>query len=289
MKTILITDSCCDLPLEYIRSSNIQLLKLSVFLKGQEFFDDLGETFDSKAFYDKMRSGETATTSQINVNCFLEEFEKWIDDGYHVIYIGFSSSLSGCINSSIIAKNMILEDNPEANIEIIDTKAASLGEGLLVYYASEMLKTGASSSEIVKWINDTIPKVNHWFTVDDLNHLKRGGRVSSTAATIGTLLNIKPILHVDDDGKLIPISKVQGRKKSIRFLHEKLKEKIINSSIQTIFISHGDCIEDAEMLKALILKDHKVKNVIINPISAAVGAHSGPGTVALFFIGDNRS
>lgn len=289
LKTILITDSCCDLPLEYIKNSNIRFLSTSIMFKSQEILDDLGETLDYKEFYDSIRLGEITSTSQINADSFFKEFIQWTIKGYDVIYIGFSSALSGCINSAHIARNMILEENPNANIELIDTKSASLGEGLLVYYASEMLKTGASTKEIVRWVKDTIPNVNHFFTVDDLNHLKRGGRVSSSTAAIGTLLNIKPILHVDEEGKLLSISKVQGRKKSIKFLHEKLKARITNSSTQTIFISHGDCLEEAEMLKSLILKDTKVKNVLINPMGATVGSHCGPGTVALFFIGDTRT
>ena len=157
-----------------------------------------------------------------------------------------------------------------------------------MYYAANMIKEGKDKSDIINWIENNKLKVNHWFTVDDLNHLKRGGRVSSTAAIVGTMLSIKPILHVDDEGRLIPISKVKGRKKSIKALYDKLKEKIVDSENQTVFISHGDCIEDAESLKELILSEIKVKEIIINNIGPAVGSHSGPGTLALFFIGNSR-
>jgi DegV family protein with EDD domain len=151
-----------------------------------------------------------------------------------------------------------------------------------------MLKNGATKEEIINWIEENKLKVNHWFTVDDLNHLKRGGRVSSTVAIVGTMLSIKPIMHVDDEGRLIPVSKVKGRKKSVKELQEKLKERIVNPEDQTIFISHGDCLAEAEQLRDLILNEVKVKEVIINNVGPVIGAHSGPGTLALFFIGNNR-
>ena len=163
-----------------------------------------------------------------------------------------------------------------------------MGLGLLVYYAANMLKEGNSKEDIVNWLENNKLKVNHWFTVDDLNHLKRGGRVSSTVAIVGTMLSIKPIMHVDNEGRLIPISKVKGRKKAIKVLCDKLKEKIVDSENQTVFISHGDCIQEAESLKELILSEVKVKEIIINNIGPAVGSHSGPGTLALFFIGNSR-
>ena len=163
-----------------------------------------------------------------------------------------------------------------------------MGEGLLDYYAIEMLKNGASKDEIVQWIEENKLKLNHWFTVDDLNHLKRGGRVSSTAAIIGTLLDIKPVLHVDNEGRLIPVTKVKGRKKSIKSLFEELDKRIVNPEEQVIFISHGDCLEDAKFLERLILEKYKVKDVFINEIGPTVGSHSGPGTVALFFLGNER-
>jgi DegV family protein with EDD domain len=200
----------------------------------------------------------------------------------------FSSALSGSYNSACIAKNMILEEYKDADITVIDSKCASLGEGLLVFYAIEMLKNSASKDEIITFIENNKLKINHWFTVDDLNHLKRGGRVSATAAAIGTLLNIKPILHVDDEGRLIPVTKEKGRKKSIKALAEELDKNIINPEEQIIFISHGDCIEDVELLKKLILEKHKVKDIIVNSIGPIIGAHSGPGTVALFFMGEKR-
>lgn len=288
MKTIILTDSCCDLPIDFVRENNIEVMPLSVNIKGDEIKDDLGQSIKYKVFYDMIRAGEMPSTSQVNSYTFTEAFKKYSNEGYSIIYIGFSSALSGCVNSARIAKETVEDEIKSADITVIDTKSASMGLGLIVYYAANMLKNGASKEEIINWIEENKLKVNHWFTVDDLNHLKRGGRVSSTVAIVGTMLSIKPIMHVDDDGKLTPVSKVKGRKKSIKELQEKLKERIVNPEDQTIFISHGDCLAEAEQLRDLILKETKVKEVIINNVGPVIGAHSGPGTLALFFIGNNR-
>lgn len=288
MKTIIFTDSCCDLPLSFVKENNIEVMELKVNLKGEEIPDDLGESINYKDFYKLIRNGEMPTTSQANVGEFQEKFEKYINDGYSIIYIGFSSALSGCVNSARLAMENIKLDNENADITIIDTKSASMGLGLLVYYGAKMLKDGKSKDEIVSWIEENKLRVNHWFTVDDLNHLKRGGRISSSVAIVGTMLSIKPIMHVDDEGRLTPVSKVKGRKKSIKVLQEKILENIVNPEDQTIFISHGDCLEEAEHLRELITSEINVKDVIINNIGPVIGSHSGPGTMALFFIGDSR-
>lgn len=288
MKTIIITDSCSDLPLEYIEENNLHVLSFNVLFKGQEFQDDLGKTLKYKEFYQGVRSGDMPSTSQINVQSYLDTFKDYVLKGYSIIYLGFSSALSGSINSSHVAKASLLEEYPNADITIIDTKAASLGLGLIVYYANEMLKKGALKQDIVDWVENNKLKVNHWFTVDDLNHLKRGGRVSSTAAAIGTLLSIKPIMHVDDEGRLIPISKAKGRKKSLRALVDIFKDRAVNPKDQIVFISHGDSEADALLLKEMLLTETSATNFIVNPIGPVIGSHSGPDTIALFFIGENR-
>jgi len=288
METVIIIDSCCDLPKEYINENEVPVLNMTVNFKGQEYKDDFGVSLPYRDFYDEVKKGDMPSTAQINVYDYSEEFKKHVRLGKSIICIVFSSALSGSYNSACIAKNMILEEYKDADITVIDSRCASLGEGLLDYYAIEMLKNGASKDEIITFIEDNKLKINHWFTVDDLNHLKRGGRVSATAAVIGTLLDIKPILHVDDEGRLIPVAKVKGRKKSIKALAEELDKSIVSPEEQVIFISHGDCIEDATLLKKLILERHKVKDVIINSIGPTVGSHSGPGTVALFFMGEKR-
>lgn len=288
METVIIIDSCTDLPLEYVEDNKLPVLSLTCLFKGMEYPDDFGKTLSYKEFYDVVRKGEMPTTSQVNTYRFVEEFKKHIQEGRAVIYIGFSSALSGTVNSAEAAKKAIIEEFENADITVIDSKSASLGYGLLVYYALEMLKSGASKDEIVNWIENNKLKMNHWFTVEDLFHLSRGGRVSKAAAIIGTALDIKPVLHVDNEGRLIPVTKVKGRKKSLRTLAEKLKERIINPEEQVIAISHGDCIEDVEYLKEMILKEVKVKDIIVNYVGPVIGSHSGPGTVALFFMGNER-
>lgn len=289
MDTIIIADSCSDLPESYIAENKfISYLSLIYEISGEENLDDFGKSISYSEFYKRLREGETSKTSQINVQRFYDEFKKDVENNKTVIYIGFSSVLSGCVNSANVAREQILEDYKEADITVIDSKSASLGCGLLVYYASEMLKAGAKNEEIIKWIEENKLKLNHWFTVEDLNHLKRGGRISSTAAIVGTLLNIKPVLKVDDEGRLIPDHKAKGRKKSLKNLVEELDSRIVNEEAQVIAISHGDSLEDAEYVKKLILEKHKVKDIIINYVGPVIGSHSGPGTIALFFLGNKR-
>ncbi|SKA80226.1 EDD domain protein, DegV family [Caloramator quimbayensis] len=288
METILITDSCSDLPLKYVEENGIISLGLTCHFKGKDYIDDFGKTLSYKEFYEEVRKGEMPTTSQVNTYRFEEVFKKFTDEGKAIIYIGFSSALSGTVGSALSARQHIMDQNKNADITVIDSKCASLGEGLLVYYANEMLKKGYKKDEVVKWVEDNKLKINHYFTVEDLGHLRRGGRVSGFAAALGTILDIKPVLHVDREGRLIPIGKVKGRKKSLKFLSDSLKERIINPKDQVITISHGDCLEDALYVKELILNDFEVKDFIINNVGPVVGSHSGPGTVALFFIGQER-
>lgn len=288
MDTILLIDSCTDLPLSYVEQNELPYVSLVCNFKGQECKDDFGKTLSYKEFYDAVRNGEMPSTSQVNVYVYTEIFKKYAMEGKAVIYLGFSSALSGSFNSASMARDMICEEIKDADINVIDSKSASLGEGLLAYYANEMLKKGASKDEVVSWLESNKLKLNHYFTVDDLGHLKRGGRLSGAAAFVGTLLDIKPILEVNDEGKLVPVAKVKGRKKSIKTLFEMLQENIVSPEDQVIAISHGDCAEDAERLKEMILKEYKVRDVIINHVGPVIGAHTGPGVVALFFMGDKR-
>ncbi len=288
MDTVFLIDSCTDLPREYVEANNLPVVSLTCNFKGQEFKDDFGKTLGYKEFYDSVRNGEMPSTSQVNVYEYTDIFKKYAMEGKPIVYLGFSSALSGSLNSAILARDMVCDEIKDADITVIDSKSASLGEGLLAYYANEMLKAGASKDELVSWLETNKLKVNHWFTVDDLGHLKRGGRVSGAAAFVGTLLDIKPILQVDDEGRLIPVSKIKGRKKSLKALFEMLQEKITAPEEQVIAISHGDCVEDAEYLKDMILKEYKVKDVIINHVGPVIGSHTGPGVVALFFMGSGR-
>lgn len=288
MDTVLVIDSCTDLPRSYVEENKIPVVSLTCNFKGQEYKDDFGKTLSYKEFYNEVRNGEMPSTSQVNVYDYTEVFKKYAAEGKSIIYLGFSSALSGSFNSAVLAKDMVCEEIENADITCIDSKSASLGEGLLAYNANELLKAGASKDEVVSWLETNKLKMNHWFTVDDLGHLKRGGRLSGAAAFVGTLLDIKPILNIDDEGRLIPVSKIKGRKKSIKTLFEMLQESIEAAEEQVIAISHGDCIEDAEYLKEMILKEYKVKDIIINEIGPVIGSHAGPGTVALFFMGNKR-
>ncbi|WP_350344456.1 DegV family protein [Proteinivorax tanatarense] len=286
-KPLIMTDSCCDLPISIVEEYDIPVILLNFNFKGESYEDDFGQTIGYELFYDEVRKGEMPTTSQINSYEFEKFFAPYLEKGEDVIYIAFSSALSGTCQSAMLAKESLSEKYPQGSLTVIDSKCASMGQGLLVYLAYKQMEQGKSKDEIVEWLESNKLKLNHWFTVSDLNHLKRGGRVSAASATVGTLLNIKPILHVDDEGRLIPKSKVKGRKKSIKTLYQHLKDEISNEK-QTVFISHGDCKEEAEKLAELIKKDYNPEKIVINYIGPVIGSHSGPGTIALFFMGEKR-
>lgn len=284
----IITDSSCDLPREYVDDNNIEVISLVLNLNGQIIKDDLGKTLSYKDFYQKMRDGATPTTSQVNAHEFEEAFIKHIKNGDSIIYISISASLSGTFNSANIAKNNLLEEYPEAKIELVDSLSASIGQGLLVLKACEMRDNGASIEEIVEWIEENKRKVIHSILIDDLNHLKRGGRISGATATIGGLLNIKPSAYLDDEGKLAQGEKIKGKKKALRFLANEVKERAIDSENEVLYICHGDCQEEAESLRDIIEEEVKFKNVIINYVGNVIGAHTGPGALAVIFLGKNR-
>ena len=284
----IITDSACDLKREYIDKNNIALLSLILNLEGQAIKDDLGKSLSYEEFYNKMRHGATPTTSQINAHDFEEEFTKYIKNGDSIIYISISSSLSGTFNSANIARNNLIEEYPEAKIELVDSSSVSMGQGLLVLKACEMRDNGASIEEIVEWIEENKRKVIHSILIDDLNHLKRGGRISGATATIGSLLNIKPSAYLDDEGKLVQGEKIKGKKKALRFLANEVKERAVETENEVLYICHGDCLEEAEALRDIILQEVKFKDVIINYVGNVVGAHAGPGVLAAIFLGKNR-
>lgn len=288
METIIVTDSCCDLPYKYIIDNKIEMMPLTIMINDMENKDDLARTGEYEAFYEQMLAGQMPKTSQVNAYEFKEVFLKHLKENKSVLYIGFSSVLSGCVNSARMAMEEIKEEIPEAQVAVVDSKCASMGEGLLIYYAVEELKKGKSMEEVVSFLEANKLRLNHWFTVDDLNHLFRGGRVSKTAATFGTLLQVKPIMHVNDEGRLIPVEKVKGRKKSLKILLEKVKENIISPEEQLVFISHGCALSEAEEMKKAILDECHVKDVWLNYMGATVGSHAGPGTIAIFFMGTHR-
>lgn len=288
MKPQIITDSNCDLSSEYLKENNVPVIPFHFNLKGKDYEDNFGMSISYKEFYYELRKGEMPTTAQITPFVYEEYFRKYVSESYSIIYVGFSSALSESYNHSVLAKKTILDENQAADITVIDSKCASVGKGLLVFCACEMLKQGKSREDIVNWIEGNKLKVNHWFTVYSLDYLKRGGRLSASSATVGTLLDIKPLLIIDNNGKLVPLKKVRGKKKSIIALMKELKNRIINPEEQTIFISHGDCIEDAEYLKSLIVSEVKVKDVIVNYLGPIIGTHTGPGLLCVAFIGKER-
>lgn len=281
MATKIITDSACDLPKDIIKEYDIEVLPMYVYLGEKEYLDC--ETIQPKELYDNMRKGMVYKTSQIHPDKFEELFLKHAKNNDKVIYISFSSGLSGTCQSAEVAKEEVLESYPDASIVIIDSKCASLGFGLVVYKAAKMLKEGKDIDEIIKSIEFNAKHMEHIFTVDDLEYLLRGGRVSKTSAMIGGLLNIKPILDVED-GKLIPIEKIRGRKKTLRRMIEIAEERGVNLKDQIIGISHGDDIESADMLKKMFEEKFGCKDFIINQIGCAIGSHSGPGTLSIFFL-----
>lgn len=286
---VIVTDSTSDLPEEIINTLGIKVIPLTFEIEGKSYLDHPKDSgWNLHEFYDKLRNGEKSVTSLINTGTFIEEFTPILQDGFDILYIAFSSALSGTYNSCMIAIEELKGSYPDAKMIAIDSKCASVGEGLLVYSAAKKKEAGMNIEDLQDWIQENMLKVCHWFTVDDLNHLKRGGRVSALSATIGTALNIKPVLHVDNEGHLIPMEKVRGRKKSIVELFHHMEKTCINPEEQTIFIGHGDTKEDAEYLADLIKEKLPVKEIIITYVGPVVGTHSGPGTIALFFFGTER-
>ena len=286
---IIVTDATSDIPNEMANELNVKVVPMSFSLgeKNYNHYPDYRE-LDIKTFYDKQRAGQTSLTTQINVAVYLDFFEEIIKSDKDVLYISFSSALSSTYQSSVLATKELNEKYPDFKIITIDSKAATLGETLLVKLAAQKKSEGMNIEDLSKWVADNHLKVCHYFTVDDLNHLKRGGRMTAMTAFIGTALDIKPILHVNDEGKLIPLDKVTGRKKALKVLFNYLAELSENLEEQTIFIGHGDCIEDARYLESLIKEAYKVKEVIIHPIGPIIGSHTGPGAITLFFLGKHR-
>lgn len=284
----IITDSTADLPIEYLSQNNIGVLNLSYEICGTVYGQD--RQMPVEEFYKAMREGNLTKTSQVNPDQAKAGLLKALDDSNELLYIAFSSGLSGTYNSGRLAAMEIMEENPDVKIRVIDSKCASMGEGLLVYKAVEMRNNGSSFEEVADWVEENVLHFVHMFTVDDLNHLYRGGRVSKTSALIGTVLNIKPILHVDDEGHLVPLSKERGRKRALISLVDEMEKRIgcFKEKNDIIFISHGDCYDDAMIVKEEIEKRFGAEKFMINLIGPTVGSHSGPGTVALFFMGEER-
>ncbi len=284
---IILTDSCADLPADLVEELGLCVLPLSFVMEGKEYFNyPDNRDIDPKDFYDKMRNGALGTTSAINVAVFTETMTKLVDQGKDILCIAFSSGLSTTYQSAAIAARDVMASHPGSKILVCDSRAASLGQGMLVYLAAQERKKGKSLEEVRDFVEERKDHIDHWFTVDDLNHLKRGGRVSAAAALFGTMLQMKPVLHVDDEGHLIPVSKVRGRKASINALLEKMDELVDDPSV--VFISHGDCFDEVDAMAKAIQAKYKVDKLVVNYVGPVIGNHTGAGVIALFFQGKHK-
>ena len=286
---IIMTDSCCDLTDQMARELELEVLPLTMTMDGEEYPNTLdGRYITNEEFYKRLRAGKTSTTAAANVGQFEDAMRAVLGRGQDILCLCFSSALSTTYQSAVIAAENVAPDFPERTIRVIDTLSASRGQGLLVYLAAQKKKEGLTLSQLGDLVEDNKLHVCHWFTVDDLNHLKRGGRVSAAAALLGTMLSIKPVLHVDDTGHLVPVSKTRGRKASLLALVDRMAESAIDPAGQTIFISHGDCEADAEFVADEGRRRFGVQDIYINYVGPVIGNHSGPGTLALFFLGSRR-
>jgi len=284
---VIMTDSCCDLTAELAQEMDIQVLPPTVLIGEDSYRNYLdGRDISPKDFHARIRSGSMPTTSAINVGTFEEAMRPILADGKDILYLAFSSALSTTHQSACIAAEGLRAEFPDAKIHVVDTLAASMGQGLLVYLCAQQQKSGKTVDEVRDYAENTKLNICHWFTVDDLNHLKRGGRVSAATALLGTMLAIKPVLHVDDGGHLISVSKARGRKASLMALADEMGKTVTDA--ETIFISHGDCEEDVNLLADELRSRFGVKNVVINYVGPVIGAHTGAGVVALFFVGSKR-
>lgn len=286
---VIATDSCADLPQSFVQEMDLKIVPLSVEIEGKSYnhYPDERELKVSD-FYQMLRTKKVAKTSLVNVGTFIAFFEPFLKDGLDILYIGFSSALSGTYQSSVIAKEELLKQYPERKIITIDSLSASMGQGLLVYHAWQESKKNVSIEKVAAWVEKNKLKHIHIFTVDDLGTLRRGGRLSDVSAILGTILRIKPILHVTDEGKLVPLRKARGRSFSLDQMVDLMSESIEKAKEQTIFISHGDCLEEAMIVGNQIQEKYGVKDIMYNEIGPVIGAHSGPGTIAIFFVGKKR-
>ncbi|HJG87054.1 DegV family protein [Pseudoflavonifractor capillosus] len=286
---VIVTDSSADLTAGMAEELGVEVLPLSFMVKGQTYrnYPDNRE-MDPGAFYAMLRAGEMATTAAVNVADYTSVLEPLLEQGKDVLVLAFSSGLSATYQSSVIAVEELRARFPERKIFTVDTLCASLGQGLLVYLAAKKQQAGASIEEVRDWAEENKLHLCHWFTVDDLHFLKRGGRISAATAVLGSMLHIKPVLHVDDEGHLINMGKARGRGASLTALVDHMEETAIDPASQVVFISHGDCLADAEKVAGDVKKRLGVKEVVINHVGPVIGAHSGPGTLALFFLGSRR-
>ena len=286
---VIFTDSCCDLPADLIKKEGIEVIPMSFGFNDQEIYLDDSEhkEMSPEVFYNRLRNKEVAKTNQISIDTYLNKAKAVLNEGKDILVLSFSSALSGTFNVFELATQDLLDEYKDAQIKVVDSLCASLGQGLFVYLVNEIKKSGANLEECYEKAIDLRKHIIHVFTVDDIGTLKRGGRLSASKAFLANLLNLKPVLHVDDEGRLVPIGKKIGRRASLIDVINHYESE--HSDEDVVFISHGDALSDAEFIKAKILAKHpNIKVFLINTIGPVIGAHSGPGTIALFYKGEKR-
>lgn len=281
--------SCCDLPSEYAERRNLTVLPYHYFMDGNEYLEDQGNPKAIKDFYDKLRAGMVSTTSMVNTEAFENLFRPVLESGKDMIYCVLSSGLSGSYNNAKTIADKLSKEFPERKLYVVDSLSAARGFGLLVHLMLNLRDQGKTIDEVFRWTEENKKFVIHWFAVDSLDHLRRSGRVSRATAFLGTLMNIKPVLRFDDDGRIIPVVKIRGRKKSLIELVSKMEEQFIEPEGATVFIGHGDALEDAQFVEKLIWERYPmIKETLIHTIGPIVGTHSGPSTIALHYLGNAR-
>ena len=281
----IVTDSCCDLPAEMIAELGLTVACLTVELDGRAYAE--GE-MTPQALYDHLRNGKLPKTSAVNPEGWADKIRPILERGEDVLVLAFSSGLSATYQSAVIAADELRDEFPDRRLIVIDTLCAAIGQGLLVHTAARLNQAGKTIDEVAVWVEEHKLNVCHWVTVEDLMHLKRGGRIGAATAVVGTMLNIKPIIRVDDAGKLENLAKCRGRKAALNYLLDRMAESWIPELNDTIYIGHGDCMADAEYLKAGILERFGDREVLIDYVGAVIGAHTGPGVAVLFFYGKQR-
>ena len=282
----IITDSACDLPKAMLQQLNVSTIPLRVMFRGESLEDSVDDGLQE--IYAGLRNGEATSTSAINPTGWASVMEPVLQQGQDVLVLAFSSGLSATYQSAVIAAEELRETYPDRKIRVVDTLCAALGQGLLVWYACKQRDAGLGLDELAQWVENNKLHLCHWVTVNDLMHLKRGGRISATTAVVGTMLQIKPIIHVNDEGKLINVGKARGRKAAMQILVDKMKQLGEGFDNHTAFICHGDCLEDAEVVAGMIKERFGIEEFVMNHVGPVIGAHTGPGVVALFYVAKER-
>jgi DegV family protein with EDD domain len=287
---VIVTDATCDLPMDIIRDLDIVVIPMEFIMEDKvySYYPDEGQITVNE-FYSNLKMGRKATTSQINYNTYKNIFTDILEQEKNILYICFSSGLSGTYNSSRLVINDLKEEFPDREIISIDSLCASIGEGLLVYLAALKKQEGFSVDQLKNWVEDKRFEICHWFAVDDLEHLKRGGRINAVQASVGTILDLKPILSVNGEGKLVNVAKMRGKKKSYNYLIQKLREDSVTTENETILVGHASCIEEAEYVQKLILEEKLARKAIICNIGPIIGSHTGAGMIAVAFAGSRRN